>query len=234
MKKEFILISKSPRRRKLLKKAGFNFKKTYVDTDEQLNPNLSPEKNAIEIAKSKILVYLKEKPKVRLPLVAADTIVVTDQNEILGKPKDRTQAIEFIKKIQGTHHTVITGVYVYIPEKSSGIAVKDAEIKSYVDHLSNGLTLDIAEDLHNNFAFGFASKTKVHIYKIPDKEIEYYVDTFKPYDKAGAYGVQDWFGLRYIHKIEGCYYNVVGFPVATFQNIFEFFKSCEADELFPL
>ncbi|MFD2540715.1 Maf-like protein [Lacinutrix gracilariae] len=55
--------------------------------------------------------------------------------------------------------------------------------------------------------------TKVTFKALTEKEIHYYIDTFKPYDKAGAYGIQEWIGLIAITKIEGSYYNVVGLPV---------------------
>lgn len=55
--------------------------------------------------------------------------------------------------------------------------------------------------------------TKVTFKTLTEKEIYYYIDTFKPYDKAGAYGIQEWIGLIAITKIEGSYYNVVGLPV---------------------
>lgn len=55
--------------------------------------------------------------------------------------------------------------------------------------------------------------TKVYFKDFSEDEIEYYVDHFKPYDKAGAYGIQEWIGLIGITKIEGSYFNVVGLPV---------------------
>lgn len=58
----------------------------------------------------------------------------------------------------------------------------------------------------------FAS-TKVFFNNLNSEEIEYYVDNFKPFDKAGAYGIQEWIGLIGINKIEGSYNNVVGLPV---------------------
>ncbi len=54
--------------------------------------------------------------------------------------------------------------------------------------------------------------TKVHFRVLTDQDIEQYIDEFQPYDKAGSYGVQDWIGLVAIHKIEGSYFNVMGFP----------------------
>lgn len=55
--------------------------------------------------------------------------------------------------------------------------------------------------------------TKVTFKQLTDKEITYYVDTFKPFDKAGAYGIQEWIGQIGVTKIEGSYFNVMGLPV---------------------
>ncbi|MBR0299285.1 MAG: septum formation protein Maf [Bacteroidales bacterium] len=55
--------------------------------------------------------------------------------------------------------------------------------------------------------------TIVHFRELTDAEIDYYLDTYKPYDKAGAYGVQEWIGYAAITGIEGSFYNVMGFPV---------------------
>ena len=55
--------------------------------------------------------------------------------------------------------------------------------------------------------------TKVYFNRLTDEEIDYYVSTFQPYDKAGAYGIQDWIGLVAVAKIEGSYANVMGMPV---------------------
>jgi septum formation protein len=55
--------------------------------------------------------------------------------------------------------------------------------------------------------------TKVHFKKLTDAEIEYYVDQYQPYDKAGAYGIQEWIGMIGITRIEGSYFTVMGLPV---------------------
>jgi septum formation protein len=59
----------------------------------------------------------------------------------------------------------------------------------------------------------FADSTKVTFEKLTEEEIEYYIDKFKPYDKAGAYGIQEWIGIAACSRIEGSYFNVVGLPV---------------------
>lgn len=60
----------------------------------------------------------------------------------------------------------------------------------------------------------FSVTTRVRFRKLHENEIAYYVEKFAPLDKAGAYGIQEWIGLRGITRIEGSYYNVVGMPVS--------------------
>lgn len=60
----------------------------------------------------------------------------------------------------------------------------------------------------------FTERTEVHFRPLNDEELAYYVDTYRPYDKAGAYGIQEWIGMVGISHIEGCFYNVMGLPVA--------------------
>lgn len=59
----------------------------------------------------------------------------------------------------------------------------------------------------------FSATTKVYFNPLTISQIEYYIDTYKPYDKAGAYGIQDWIGVIGIHYIKGDFYNVMGLPV---------------------
>ena len=59
----------------------------------------------------------------------------------------------------------------------------------------------------------FTERTDVVFAPLTDAELEHYVDTCRPYDKAGAYGIQDWIGMVGVSRIEGCYYNVVGLPL---------------------
>ena len=61
----------------------------------------------------------------------------------------------------------------------------------------------------------FSELTKVSVRNIPDKEILYYIDNYPTLDKAGSYGIQDWFSV-WIKKIDGCYYNVMGLPLSKF------------------
>ena len=69
-----------------------------------------------------------------------------------------------------------------------------------------------------NINLSFYEKTKVSFLKLNDKDINYYIDNFKPIDKAGAYGIQD-AGSIMVKKINGCFYNVVGFPLSKFYKL---------------
>ena len=60
----------------------------------------------------------------------------------------------------------------------------------------------------------FAEETEVEFCELSDEQIEYYVSKFKPYDKAGAYAIQEWIGLIGIKSIKGDFYNVMGLPVS--------------------
>jgi len=65
----------------------------------------------------------------------------------------------------------------------------------------------------NSRSISFSEKTIVHFSDLTEREVDYYIDKYQPFDKAGAYGIQEWIGAIGIHKIEGCYYNVMGLPV---------------------
>lgn len=67
----------------------------------------------------------------------------------------------------------------------------------------------------------FNSTTIVEFKKLHNNEIEYYVKNFKPFDKAGAYGIQEWIGKIGVKKIKGCYFNVVGLPISKLYNNLE-------------
>lgn len=72
----------------------------------------------------------------------------------------------------------------------------------------SGVTLRTACRMHT-----FEARTGVWFRELADEEIAYYVDAFRPYDKAGSYGIQEWIGYAAIERIEGSFYNVMGLPV---------------------
>ena len=178
MTPNIILASQSPRRKQLLEWADVSFDVIVSDTDESYPEGLSISETAIHIAKNKALAVVEHHHTHKIVL-AADTIVVCN-NEIIGKPTDRENAIQIITKLSGKTHQVVTGVFMCNQSK----------------HLS------------------FAEITEVSFYELTTEQITYYVDQYRPYDKAGAYAIQEWIGVIGIQSINGDFYNVMGLPVS--------------------
>src|SRR5689334_10446796 len=105
---KIVLASQSPRRKQLLEWAEVDFEIIVEPTPETYPAGLSPEAVAIHIAQQKALAV---RSKTNKTIVAADTIVVLG-DEIIGKPKDRNDAIDILQKLSGAHHKVITGVVI--------------------------------------------------------------------------------------------------------------------------
>lgn len=175
---QFILASGSPRRKQLLEWAEVDFEVVVQPTDEAFPPHLTPAEAAVHIAEGKALA-VQNFLKPPCPVIAADTIVVLG-NDIIGKPKDRDDAIAILKKLSGQTHTVITGVVIFKGERK--IAFSDA--------------------------------TEVEFHPLTPEQISFYVDKYGPYDKAGAYAIQEWIGVVGIKRITGDFYNVMGLPVS--------------------
>src|SRR5690606_831469 len=68
--------------------------------------------------------------------------------------------------------------------------------------------------LHHKKIYSFFEKTLVYFKDLTEEEITYYIKTYQPFDKAGAYGIQEWIGMIGVERIEGSYTNVVGLPTA--------------------
>lgn len=192
-----LLASKSPRRRQLLSQLGYPVEFVDIDVDEHV-PDGTPAAEIAELlACRKATAYnLDLRPltsDLRPVLVAADTVVVLDDRP-LGKPASRQQALEMLRALSGRRHSVYTGVCL------------------------RPLTPSLSLTTHH-----FSEKTDVFFRDLTDEEITHYVDTYRPFDKAGAYGIQEWIGMVGISRIEGCYYNVMGLPLAAlWQHLQEF------------
>jgi septum formation protein len=82
------------------------------------------------------------------------------------------------------------------------------ELSGKTHHVVTGVTVASSAGLHS-----FSEKTEVTFAELSEAEIAHYVDTYRPYDKAGAYGIQEWVGGIGIVGIRGCFYNVMGLPL---------------------
>ncbi len=176
---KLVLASKSPRRHEIFDMLGLNYISTSVEIDEQILATESPENAVKRIARKKAESAAKN--FVDYIIISADTIVVCD-NIILGKPRGKKEAYDFLSQLSGKSHQVVTGVCLYNPQ--------------------------------TNYMDVRAEKTTVFFRNLTAEEINHYIKTKEPYDKAGAYGIQGR-GALLIERIEGSYYNVVGLPITT-------------------
>lgn len=172
-----ILASQSPRRKQLLEWAEVPFDIIVKETDESYPPGLPVENIAIHIARNKALAIAAD--NTLKTVLAADTIVVLDET-VIGKPKDRNDAISILTALAGKKHKVITGVVI----------------------------------MNNEHEIAFADTTEVEFHDLSNEQIIFYVDKYRPYDKAGAYAIQEWIGVVGIKHVSGDFYNVMGLPVS--------------------
>ena len=192
---EIYLASASPRRRELLDQIGIKYKVRVSGTDENVgleDPALLVE----ELSRRKALTVteeLLEEGKTDFIVIGADTVVSCD-GKVLGKPAGRADAIRMLGSLSGRSHEVYTGVTVVKKDNAPASALESGEEEG---------SLNINT---------FHEETKVTFYEMSLSEINEYVDTCDPMDKAGAYGIQG-FCARYIKGIEGDYNNVVGLPI---------------------
>ena len=177
-KYKVILASGSPRRRELMAGLGVNYEvRILPDVDESYPDTLQGEEIPLYIAKEKAAAYIPMMQPDEL-IITADTIVWLD-GKVLGKPRDREDALQMLRTMSGRTHKVFTGVCI--------------------------TTTD--------WQRSFTAQTEVRFATLSEDEIIYYVDNFKPMDKAGAYGVQEWIGFIGVENISGSYYNIMGLPV---------------------
>ena len=173
----YILASKSPRRRELLKTLGIDFRVKFKEVEEIFPDGLSKEEIPVYLVKLKAEPFLEELGSNDM-LITADTIVWFN-NQVLGKPGNYDEAKAMLEMLSGNEHQVISGVCLTTTKKQ----------------------------------LSFFETSNVQFKMLSNVEIEYYITHFKPFDKAGAYGIQEWIGSIGITRIEGSFYNIMGLPV---------------------
>ena len=191
---QIILASGSPRRKELLEQMGLTFEVCPAKGEEVITTTI-PSDVVAELSRQKaeeiaggILSWIENGCKKELScpqdvlVIGADTVVAFE-GRILGKPKDEADAKRMLSMLSGNTHSVFTGVtFVFIDQSG-----KTGE-------------------------YTFYEKTDVTMYDMSEEEIERYIATGEPMDKAGAYGIQGK-GAIYIQEIRGDFYNVMGLPI---------------------
>ena len=173
-----ILGSGSPRRKELLGELGFEFEVDTRNTFEEVYSEDTPQERIPEVlSEGKSLGFHRNLTENEI-LITSDTLVLCE-GRVMGKPRDREDAVGMLKALSGKSHKVITAVTM---RDSKGMkTVSDTAL--------------------------------VHFKELKDSEIDYYIDNYRPFDKAGAYGIQEWIGYIGIDRIEGSFFTIMGLPV---------------------
>ena len=190
---QMILASASPRRKELLEQIGAEFVICPAKGEEVITET-DPSAVVMELSRQKaeevaygVIIYNEQHADLTTPqdilVIGADTVVAYE-NQILGKPKDEEDARRMLTMLSGKTHSVYTGVtFVFIDKE--------------------GRTGEHC----------FFEKTDVCMSPLPEEEMDRYIQSGDPMDKAGSYGIQGRFAIH-IKEIRGDYNNVVGLPVA--------------------
>lgn len=189
---QIILASQSPRRKELLEQIGLEFEICPAKGEEIITKSI-PEEVVMELSKQKaeeiaamVSTFGEEHKDITTPsdilVIGADTVVAYD-GKILGKPVDEADAKRTLTMLSGNTHSVFTGVTLVLIDKSG----RAGELVFY-------------------------EKTDVKMHEMTEAEIDRYIASGEPMDKAGSYGIQGK-GAIYIEKIDGDYNNVVGLPI---------------------
>ena len=152
-------------------------------------------------------------------------LIDIDVEEIFDESIPATKVATYLSNLKaraaidklGTSDVLITADTVIILESTIlGKPENRQEAFEMLTSLSNkshqvmtGVTV-----VYQNQLIDFAETTVVTFKELTTEEMDYYIDEFKPYDKAGSYGIQEWIGKIGVTNINGCYYNVMGLPVS--------------------
>lgn len=191
--RQIILASASPRRKELLEQIGLEFEICPAKGEEIITSTV-PEEVVQELSRQKaeevaamVSSYKEKHEELMTPqeliVIGADTVVAMD-GQILGKPVDEEDAFRMLTMLSGNTHSVYTGVTIVVVDEKN----RAGEISFY-------------------------EKTDVTMCPMSPEEIQWYVGTGEPMDKAGAYGIQGKCAI-FVKEIKGDYNNVVGLPVS--------------------
>ena len=183
-----ILASQSPRRKMLLEWAEVDFEVIVKHTDEIEDPTLPIDQVPVAIAREKALAVKKE---------------LTRWDE------SRTENSNHLPILAADTIVVLNNRIIGKPASREDAVHFLLQLSGQTHEVITGVCLMTATE-----TFEFADTTSVTFHELTQQQIEYYVDKYEPYDKAGAYAIQEWIGVTGIKSIQGDFYNVMGLPVS--------------------
>ena len=151
------------------------------------------------------------------------TVEVREVDEVFPDDLVVTEVAEYLAKLKASVYTDITDkqliitadTVVVLDNHILGKPKSKAEASTMLQSLSNRshqVITGVCIKSHDK-TISFSNTTKVYFKELTASEIDYYIENYKPFDKAGSYGIQEWIGAIGITKIEGSYFNVVGLPI---------------------
>ncbi len=188
---QIILASESPRRKEIMEMMGIPFRAIASNVEETVQES-EPDRLVEALAALKAEHIFSnveyEEREDQDSIIIGADTMVFYDGQALGKPQNEAEACKMLQMLSGSTHEVYTGVHIILWSAGKKQVIT------------------------------FAECTRVFVQPMSMKQIEDYVATGEPMDKAGAYGIQGRFGIH-IRGIEGDYYNVVGFPIAKIYEI---------------
>lgn len=184
---QIILASESPRRKEIMETMGIPYQVMASNVKEEVEETI-PDQMVQALARLKTetikeQVLQQVEADKDIIIIGADTMVFFKEHA-LGKPRDKEDAARMLRMLSDETHEVCTGVSIIIMKQDG-----------------------------SEHSISFAVCTKVVVNPLTEEQIQDYIATGEPMDKAGAYAIQGKFGI-FIKEIEGDYYNIVGFPIA--------------------
>ncbi|WP_416438472.1 Maf family protein [Phnomibacter sp. MR] len=183
-----ILASQSPRRKMLLEWAEVDFEVIVKHTDEIEDPTLPIDQVPVAIAREKALAVKKE---------------------LTRWAEGRTENSTHLPILAADTIVVLNNRIIGKPASREDAVQFLLQLSRQTHEVITGVCLMTGTE-----TFEFADATSVTFHELTQQQIEYYVDKYEPYDKAGAYAIQEWIGVTGIKSIQGDFYNVMGLPVS--------------------
>ena len=178
-----ILGSQSPRRRELLTGLDLPHTDITIDADESYPADLAGGDIPKYISRAKAEAYTRTHELSDDELLITSDTIVWLNGQVLGKPHTPEEARLMLRNLSGKTHQVFTAITF-----AHRLSTFEFRLSTEVD------CCDVTFD------------------ELSEADIDYYVSRYRPLDKAGAYGIQEWIGLAAVSRIEGSYFTVMGFP----------------------
>ncbi|MCC5921477.1 MAG: Maf family protein [Cyclobacteriaceae bacterium] len=162
--------------------------------------------------------YRVEAVSVSVEEILPEGLAVTDAAEYLARLKsDHPHLIQLREPVISSDTTVILdGEILHKPKDTADAKQMLQRLSGQLHEVKTGICIRLGKQMVSE-----ADSCLVQFNPIPNAAIDYYIEHYQPFDKAGGYGIQEWLGMHYIPKIEGSYFTVMGLPVHRIESLLD-------------